>query len=311
MMGCSFLISGVVRRSPDKGPEEQDTFNHPLVIAWLCTSVFMFYLPLRAVLKRVKHAPTAGEEREPLLGEDDSESLELGVGETWRKAAPFSVLWFATNACIDAALSLTSVSSMTLCFSTAGLWTLLIGAAFGIEELTLGKLAASLLTITGVALVCKGDALNASEGTMYGNVLAMTAALGYASFLVYYRVRLAGEKVSLMLFFGLVGATSFLFFTPIVLLLEYRHGIHIPRNPRLLLCLAGDVWFSFAADYLNVKAMMQTSALVATLATTMTVPLAILGDFVLGTQLGGWRSGLGAVVIVISFLFTTVKESLR
>lgn len=177
----------------------------------------MFYLPLRAVLKRVKHAPTAGEEREPLLGEDDSESLELGVGETWRKAAPFSVLWFATNACIDAALSLTSVSSMTLCFSTAGaawpfarlgirllnilrgwigLWTLLIGAAFGIEELTLGKLAASLLTITGVALVCKGDALNASEGTMYGNVLAMTAALGYASFLVYYRVRLAGEKVS-------------------------------------------------------------------------------------------------------------------
>lgn len=82
-----------------------------------------------------------------------------------------------------------------------------------------------------------------------------------------------------MLFFGLVGATSFLFFTPIVLLLEYRHGIHIPRNPRLLLCLAGDVWFSFAAgqslflppalrkqptethlvkDYLNVKAMMQS-----------------------------------------------------
>lgn len=41
MMGCSFLISGVVRRSPDKGPEEQDTFNHPLVIACesRCTGV--------------------------------------------------------------------------------------------------------------------------------------------------------------------------------------------------------------------------------------------------------------------------------
>jgi hypothetical protein len=56
----------------------------------------------------------------PLLPPTAGAETRVGVIATWKLAAPFSLLWYITNACIDAALALTTVSSMTLCFSSAG-----------------------------------------------------------------------------------------------------------------------------------------------------------------------------------------------
>ena len=125
----------------------------------------------------------------------------------------------------------------------------------------------------GVALVCWGDAaateslslgLVQSSRTL-GNLMAIMAALGYASFLTYYRTRMEGVPVScvqifsvrsdcavddvprLPLFFGLVGATSLIVYTPILVAFNYQDGVPIPGSSTVVLCLAGDVAFSFAA----------------------------------------------------------------
>ncbi|KAK4701129.1 hypothetical protein P7C70_g5110, partial [Phenoliferia sp. Uapishka_3] len=251
MTGCSFLVSTAVRPDPETG----ERFNHPLLIAWLCTTSFIFYLPAHFIQQARRRSKRTGEE-EALLPPPAQSTLEsttplteLGVVDTWKLAAPFAVLWYTTNACIDAALVLTTVSSLTLCFSSAGLWTLLLGAAFGIERLTKLKLAASFATILGVGLVCKGDAAASDfqQERILGNVLAITAAFGYAAFLIYYRKRLEGRPVSLTLFFGLVGATSLVVFTPLLVIFNFEGGVPIPTSRTITLCLLGDVLFSFTA----------------------------------------------------------------
>jgi hypothetical protein len=51
-----------------------------------------------------------------------------------------------------------------------------------------------------------------------------------------------------------------------------------------------------------VIAMLKTSPLVVTLGLSLTIPCAIVGDVFEGTPLGGWKTGLGAVLVVLGFI---------
>lgn len=64
---------------------------------------------------------------------------------------------FAANVAINAALGQTSVSSVTILSSLSGLFTLMIGALFGIERFNLTRLLAVIASIIGVILVSKAD----------------------------------------------------------------------------------------------------------------------------------------------------------
>lgn len=64
---------------------------------------------------------------------------------------------FAANVTINAALAHTSVSSVTILSSLSGLFTLIIGAIFGIERFNAVRLLAVAASIIGVVLVSKAD----------------------------------------------------------------------------------------------------------------------------------------------------------
>ena len=89
-------------------------------VAGLCTSSFVAYLPWHYLCEWWKSRPSGDEAALLLPPSTDSATRRLGVVATWKLAAPFSLLWYICNACIDSALVLTTVSSMTLCFSSAG-----------------------------------------------------------------------------------------------------------------------------------------------------------------------------------------------
>ncbi|KAM0751703.1 hypothetical protein T439DRAFT_379802 [Meredithblackwellia eburnea MCA 4105] len=321
---CSFLISHVVQPVPDGDNGTKPGYNHPLFIAWVCTSIFVLYLPIYYLRQKFRNRKGAPHEESRLLhnsneGQESVQTERLSVLEIAKLAAPFSFLWYSTNACIDAALVMTSVSSLTMCFASGALWSLLIGAAFGVEKMSALKLLSALATMCGVAMVVSGDAQSDKGSFAFfaygtskttGNLLALLSAIGYASFLVYFRKVVGVKPVPLMLFFGLVGLICILFFTPI-LVIANLHANPTPWTWTMGLLILGDASSSFVADFLNVKALLKTSTLVATLATTLTVPLAVAGDLLLGTELGGWRMALGAFIIIFSFIFTSVREALR
>jgi solute carrier family 35 protein F5 len=48
--------------------------------------------------------------------------------------------------------------------------------------------------------------------------------------------------------------------------------------------------------------MLKTSPLIVTLGLSLTIPCAILGDVFEGTPLGGWKTGVGAFLVVLGFI---------
>lgn len=58
---------------------------------------------------------------------------------------------------------------------------------------------------------------------------------------------------------------------------------------------------TLSSDYLYVLAMLKTTPLVVTVGLSLTIPLAVLGDFILGRFTRG-QVILGAILVLISFV---------
>lgn len=56
------------------------------------------------------------------------------------------------------------------------------------------------------------------------------------------------------------------------------------------------------SDALYLKAMLMTSPLAVTLGMSLTIPFALLGDVLRGTELGGWPIYVGGIFVLGAFL---------
>lgn len=54
--------------------------------------------------------------------------------------------------------------------------------------------------------------------------------------------------------------------------------------------------------------MLLTSPLAVTLGISLTIPLAMVGDLVRGTQLGGWTLYFGGALVLVSFVVNGVLD---
>lgn len=69
---------------------------------------------------------------------------KLSIRETAEIAAWWSAVWFLANWSLNAALALASVSSVTILSSTTSFFTLTLGKAFGVEDVTRAKIFSAL-----------------------------------------------------------------------------------------------------------------------------------------------------------------------
>ncbi|KAH8925696.1 hypothetical protein BT69DRAFT_1311958 [Atractiella rhizophila] len=225
----------------------------PFLTTYLATSSFSLYLLKPAFLllqarykgspKRDGYEPVAREETAP-----DADSKppprQLTIKETSNLALIFCFLWFAANWASNAALGLTTVSSVTILVSTSGFFTLAIGSAAGVESFSLPKLLAVTASVLGVILVSKSDTsitplietpveadhdiLSRGEGTpsaphpLLGDLLALLSAFIYALYVTLLKVRIPHpSQIKMSLFFGFVGLYNILLLFPIIPLLHY------------------------------------------------------------------------------------------
>jgi len=64
---------------------------------------------------------------------------------------------------------------------------------------------------------------------------------------------------------------------------------------------------TFISDYLWILAMLMTSPLIVTMGLSLSIPLALLGDFIFKGQLKGVFYWFGAIMVLIGF--TAVNTS--
>jgi solute carrier family 35 protein F5 len=153
-----------------------------------------------------------------------------------------------------------------------------------------------------------------------GDFLALTSALFYALYVTLLKVRIRTEsRIDMQLFFGFVGLFNILtcWLLGVFLHLTGAEPFELPTTRKAVGAILLTVGTSFSSlssahtynqmfitltsDYLYVLAMLKTSPLVVTIGLSLTIPLAVVGDLVLGKPTAG-QVIIGAFLVLVSFI---------
>jgi len=108
----------------------------------------------------------------------------------------------------------------------------------------------------------------------------------------------------MQLFFGFVGVFDTLLLWPFGFLLHYT-GVETfewPKGGQIWAILGINMFITISSDYIYLLAMLKTTPLVVTVGLSLTIPLAIVGDWVLLRVSSSGQSLIGAILVLGSFV---------
>ncbi|KAF8225073.1 hypothetical protein L208DRAFT_1409149 [Tricholoma matsutake] len=326
----------------------QEGYDKPFLLTYLSTSSFALYLLPGLVrqwrngktrfgrfsLRDAGYQPVTTGTR---LGSGDSDVQEeedlqpiiteglhpLTTRETVDLAFTFCFLWFIANWTVNAALLYTSVASATIISSMSGFFTLGIGRLFLVERLTYTKIAAVVASFGGVLLVSLSDSsskelpvlsvhsFESRSMRIFGDFLALISALFYALYVTLLKVRIRSEsRIDMQLFFGFVGLFNILtcWLLGVFLHLIGAEPFELPATRNAVGAILITMFITLTSDYLYVLAMLKTSPLVVTIGLSLTIPLAVIGDFTLGKPAAG-QIIVGAFLVLVSFIAVGMDDA--
>ncbi|KAF2723665.1 hypothetical protein K431DRAFT_282762 [Polychaeton citri CBS 116435] len=250
---------------------------------------------------------------------------QLSLKDTLKLSLEFCMLWFLANYFVAACLEYTTVASSTILTSTSSVFTLLFGAVFRVERFTIRKLLAVLASLAGIALISCMDLTGETNDDEHrgdfpqkslrelaiGDLLAFLSAVMYGLYSVFMKKRIEDEtRVNMPLFFGLVGTVNIFILWPGFFILHYTgiEKFELPPTSTVTIIISANSLASLVSDIAWAYAVLLTSPIVVTVGLSMTIPLSLVGQMVLNNQTSGWLYWVGALVVVLSFLFVNEEE---
>ncbi|KAI5959173.1 uncharacterized protein KGF55_005516 [Candida pseudojiufengensis] len=268
------------------------------------------------------------EENNTVITNDEelNNSLDINIYETFQLSVQFIILWFSANLVTNASLSYTSVASQTILSSTSSFFTLIIGYLVSVEKINQNKIMGILLSFSGVLIVTKADTSESNPNNggkhfsplliLWGNLLALSGALIYGIYtiLLKFKISIPNSKkernLNTHLFFGFVGLICLIGFWPILIILHFTNieKFQLPSEKIMSIFLIVNASITFISDFCWCNAVLLTSPLTVTVGLSMTIPLAMIGDWVLK----GFDLNLlyifGAIIVATGFLIINKDE---
>lgn len=226
-----------------------------------------------------------------------------------------SPLWMLANCLYNYSLLYTSIGSSTIISNLSGVFTLFFSYISGVEEFSRGKLFGLLICFLGVILVSIHDnkTPNHTENSesFIGDMLAIVGAMGYGLYTTVIKLKIGNDsKISMQLIFGYLGiVTSIVFSLPIIFLLAFRlDHIYSLTGTIFGYILLECIFDGVIADYLWARSVLLTTPTVATVGLSLTIPLAIVSDVIIGYN-GDINALtlLGASLVTIGFVVINLK----
>lgn len=249
---------------------------------------------------------------------------EVPMIETIKLSLQFIVLWFLANLVTNSSLSYTSVASQTILSSTSSFFTLIVGHFYLVETINTNKIIGILLSFTGVLIVTKIDSSESNQTPstsspvliLWGNFLALAGALIYGVYTILLKNKVTvpnkrKERVlNTHLFFGFVGIYCLAFLWPLIIILHFTglEEFELPSSLHVLALLGANAFITFISDFCWCKAVLLTSPLTVTVGLSLTIPLAMVGDwFIKGFHVNLWYI-FGATVVTAGFMVINRDE---
>ncbi|KAG9529796.1 hypothetical protein KCU93_g3219, partial [Aureobasidium melanogenum] len=324
-----------------------NTYSKPYLVTYVNTACFIIpLLPivvrrlyLSGSLKTPRYAAVPQDHDEDVYAQEhtsDSTSQKyvatndaqavapLSLGETARLSLEFCILWFLANYFVAACLEHTTVASSTILTSTSSIFTLLLGCAVGVEIFTLRKLLGVLASLLGVVLISSVDLFgNNDDGrglfphksarqVALGDAMALLSAVLYGIYAVLMKKRIGDERrISMPVFFGLVGLFNVLLLWPGFLILHFTgvEPFELPPTSRVTTIILVNSFSSLLSDIAWAYAVLLTSPIVVTVGLSTTIPLSLIGQLLINNQTSPAIYWLGACVVVLSFVFVNHEEA--
>ncbi|KAH9728863.1 solute carrier family 35 member f5 [Citrus sinensis] len=221
--------------------------------------------------------------------------------------------WFLAQLTFNLSLKYTTVTSNTILSSTSSLFTFLVSLLFLGEKFTWVKLVSVLLCMAGTIIVSLGDSENSSSvsatasNPLLGDILSLASAGLYAVYITLIRKKLPDDDgkngdASMAQFLGFLGLFNLIIFLPVALILHFTKLEPFYRLTLKQFCLivGKGLLDNVLSDYLWAKAVLLTTATVATAGLTIQVPLAAVVDSLTGNA-PKLLDYLGAVAVIIGF----------
>ena len=137
-------------------------------------------------------------------------------------------------------------------------------------------------------------------------------ALIDAFYVLLLKMRVKDEsRVDMVLFLGFVGAINVVCMWPFGFILHWT-GLEVwewPSGISVWGAILGSGALTLVSDYLYLSALLKTTPLVVTVGLSLTIPLAIVGDIVLGNETGGKIAYVGAAMVLASVLFLGLESA--
>ena len=166
---------------------------------------------------------------------------------------------------------------------------------------------------------------SAEKGKMVllGDAISLLGAAFYGCYTTLLKLRIHHEsRVNMTLFFGFVGLYCLVFLWPFIIVLSVLgiEPFELPPSKATTICIIVllpsrnfvddqvNMAITFVSDYLWILAMLMTSPLIVTMGLSLSIPLALLGDFLFKGQLKGLVYWCGAVMVLIGFSIVNFKR---
>jgi solute carrier family 35 protein F5 len=263
-------------------------------------------------------------------GPNRREQEEVWTHAQHRDAALYiAPVWFLANWTYNASLAYTSITSSTVLASTGSLFTFFFAVCTKDEGFGWVKLTGVLLCVLGSMLTAwqdredpghKHDGLDLLDspstngGTaLFGDLLGLVSAVGYGAYAVQTHLFCPHneELYSMQLLLGYIGLFNMVALSPIAVYLLLS-GTSSDNNPLTLVVfgflVVKGLFDNVLSDYLWLRAVILTSATVATVGLGLTIPLAFASDFVLGKSSHGLTAGtvIGALFVLLGFCLVNI-----
>ena len=245
----------------------------------------------------------------------------IGLYETVKLSLQFLALWFSANLVTNASLSYTSVASQTILSSTSSFFTLLVGYLYSVENINQNKILGLLLSFSGVMIVTEIDATSSNPDVsnvlvLWGNMLALSGALIYGIYTIMIKFKISIKNsrkertLNTHLFFGFVGVFCLVFLWPILIFLHFTgyETFELPPTSQIRTILLINAVITFVGDFCWCNAVLLTSPLTVTVGLSMTIPLAMVGDWLIKGFKIRWWYLFGASIVTLGFFIINRDE---
>lgn len=275
------------------------TYDKPFFLTYLNTGFMILYLPF-SVYRITSTGSIA-------VKHDISRASIMRTG---RLAAEFSFFWFISNLFNNASYFYTTVQSATIIACTSSFWTLLIGSIYGTEKFTARKLLPLMVSLIGITIITFQDGKSARPESapkhmVLGDVLALLGAMAYGLYTSMLKFKVGDEsQLNTKLFMGLVGLISSISMWPFLIVINYLglESFELPPTKHTVVLILINGAAGMFGDLSWVLATLMTTPLVVAVGLSGTIPLSVLGDYLLHDVKCTFWYYVGAVIVFWSFV---------